>query len=347
LALKRQPDRASQDRFLTQRAEQQIANGQDPSDTIAMLNMNDYQLNNKILSGEVGAADVIKLTTAALTPQATDSPAPPQFKEFKSGDRIVTMQLNPATNQFDIPVSEAPRSSASTTINTNPGGQASAKTTIFRNGATIQTMRNGDVIVKNALGEQVEGPARLDALSAGRQSGIVDTGDKAGARQSATDRVKKAGVLSERVSTLRENITNLGRGLDALDEGASTGPFMSRLPSFRQSSVKLDNVQKSLGLDVVGATTFGALSKGELDLAMSKALPTGLKAPALKEWITDKIAAQDKLANYLSDAASFMEGGGTPAEWNQTQKELRDPARPLDENEQAELLRLKATFNGQ
>jgi hypothetical protein len=80
LALKRQPDRASQDRFLTQRAEQQIANGQDPSDTIAMLNMNDYQLNNKILSGEVGAADVVKLTTDALTPTEPAKPGALQQK---------------------------------------------------------------------------------------------------------------------------------------------------------------------------------------------------------------------------------------------------------------------------
>ena len=108
-----------------------------------------------------------------------------------------------------------------------------------------------------------------------------------------------------------------------LDKEAKTGPVMSRLPSIRAASVQLDNVQKAMGLDVIGDTTFGALSKGELDLALSKALPTGLKPIALKEWLTAKKEAQEKLTAYLEDVAIYLGvPGNTVAGWLEAQQAI-------------------------
>ncbi|MFV2057388.1 MAG: hypothetical protein ACC707_13025, partial [Thiohalomonadales bacterium] len=140
-------------------------------------------------------------------------------------------------------------------------------------------------------------------------------------RESGKRSILKASKLLEATSSMRKNNTNLRKAVKLLKEGANTGPVDRLLPNLRAASVKLQNLQAQLGLDVVGAVTFGALSKGELDLAKSVALPTGLQPEELKKWINDKIEAQEKLATYMEDQAIFLDQGGTPASWIQN---LRD-----------------------
>jgi hypothetical protein len=98
--------------------------------------------------------------------------------------------------------------------------------------------------------------------------------------QLAVDAVKKAEFLFEAVDKIGVNISNLQEAKQALIDGANTGPIISAWPSFRESSVRLDNAQKRAGLDIVGATVFGALSKGELELSLETALPTDLQPDA-------------------------------------------------------------------
>ncbi len=63
--------------------------------------------------------------------------------------------------------------------------------------------------------------------------------------------------------------------------------------------------------------------KGELDLALSKAMPTGLDEPALRRWLVDKKASQEKLAAYVEDAAVFLgTPGNTIAGWLEAQQAL-------------------------
>ena len=68
-------------------------------------------------------------------------------------------------------------------------------------------------------------------------------------------------------------------------------------------------MQKKLGLDVIASTTFGALSEGEREFALSTALPSNLKGPDLKRWLQRKKITQQKLIQQFSDAATFL---GTP-----------------------------------
>ena len=88
--------------------------------------------------------------------------------------------------------------------------------------------------------------------------------------------------------------------------GANTGWLAANLPSVFASSIELDNLQSKLGLAVVGQNTFGALSKGELDLALATALPKTMQEAELADWIDRKIAAQRKLIRHYSDAASYL-----------------------------------------
>ncbi len=141
----------------------------------------------------------------------------------------------------------------------------------------------------------------------------------------AVETAKKRAIFTEdTISTAYEmidkvdaNIRNLQGAVQAIKDDAYTGPIASLFPTFRESTVRLENIQKRLGLDVVGATTFGALSKGELDLSKDVALPTGLKPKALAEWIEVRIAAQSKVRDYLEKQAHFLSKGNTVADWRE------------------------------
>ena len=118
------------------------------------------------------------------------------------------------------------------------------------------------------------------------------------------------------VTKIRKNIVNLQRGVDAIDKGADTGAIEKLFPSINQATLELEQVASELGLDVVGSVTFGALSEGELNLAMSTALPTGMQEDELRKWLVDKMAAQRKLAAYLDEQAVFLGGeNATLAGW--------------------------------
>ena len=63
--------------------------------------------------------------------------------------------------------------------------------------------------------------------------------------------------------------------------------------------------KRSLGLDVIGSVTFGALSKGELDLALEQGLPDNLSMPQLLEYIERRELAQYKYLTSLERAAEW------------------------------------------
>ena len=110
-----------------------------------------------------------------------------------------------------------------------------------------------------------------------------------------------------------------------VEEGANTGVIESLLPSWRASTIELQNVRSSLGLDVVGSVTFGALSAGELSLALNTALPTNLQEEALAAWLDRKIDAQQKLSEYLTRQAVYLsDGDKTVGDWLRFEKEYQE-----------------------
>ena len=125
----------------------------------------------------------------------------------------------------------------------------------------------------------------------------------------------------ESIQGIDVNIRNLDKAIAAIDAGTSTGAIESRFfPTIRKSTVALEQIQKQLGLDVIGGVTFGALSKGELDLALAVALPTGLQPAELRQWIEDKKVAQTKLRAYFSGQVDFLDQGGTVAGFMRAQE---------------------------
>lgn len=190
-----------------------------------------------------------------------------------------------------------------------------AKSDVEKNFARLTGLRkqleiaqqSGDESQINAANQQLNDFIKLtDKFGPGEQEKANIAADKA----ARVELSKQAAIASkdafDGLKTVRSSIGNMTDALTALDRGAETGPIISKLPSFRDSSIELDNIRGRMGLDVVGATTFGALSEAELAFALDTALPTNLEPPALKDWLTRKKGAQQKLAKELMRAATFL-----------------------------------------
>ena len=140
----------------------------------------------------------------------------------------------------------------------------------------------------------------------------------------AEQTAKAAEDIFKQVDQIRGTLPNYDEALAAIDEGANIGKIQSMLPSFKQSTIRFENAANRLGLDVVSSVTFGALSEGELKLAMETAMPRGMTPEATREWITAKRDAQAKLADQMEEAALFFSRGGTRAEWVEEQRALKE-----------------------
>ncbi len=132
---------------------------------------------------------------------------------------------------------------------------------------------------------------------------------------------KKAQQFFEQIPAVQEKISLYDEAIKAIQQGAETGAIARFLPNVRQAAIKLDNIQKRLGLNVIQNTTFGALSENELKFALDSALPQGLEGPELIAWLKNKKRAQEKLLNYMREAAEFLsQPGKTLNDWLQLQK---------------------------
>jgi hypothetical protein len=190
------------------------------------------------------------------------------------------------------------------------GGDKVQSSKVTPNGTTIIVMKDGTTRVVSATGENLTGQARADAIIASEQFGAETQGTRAQARVGGELTSKQVGVAFAEIGKIKKNIGNIDDAIKAIDDGANTGVIASKFPNITTASITLNNVRSQLGLDVIGSVTFGALSEGELNLALDTALPTTLRPQALKQYLTDKKAAQEKLVGYLSKQISYLSKPG-------------------------------------
>ena len=110
---------------------------------------------------------------------------------------------------------------------------------------------------------------------------------------------------------IKKSIGTIDEAISSIDEGANTGYVDKWLPSFKESTQRLENAAQRMGLDVVSATTFGALSEGELRLAMDTAMPSNMQPKDLRKWLTDRKSAKTKLARELTKMSIQLGRGKT------------------------------------
>ena len=200
---------------------------------------------------------------------------------------------------------------------TNVGGSDKVQSSkVTPDGTTIFAMKNGTTKVVNSQGDELKGQARTDAIKASEEFGSDIQGQRAQARGLGELSSKQVGLAFAEVGKIKKNIGNIDDAIAAIDAGANTGVIASKLPNITAASVQLANVRQQLGLDVIGSVTFGALSEGELNLALDTALPTGLAPKDLRVYLVNKKSAQTKLAGYLTEQATYLsKRGNTLAGW--------------------------------
>lgn len=204
---------------------------------------------------------------------------------------------------------------------------------------TVLTMRDGNIAVKTAGGETLTGQAATDfvrqaqdtyteqqrsiyrARGEGGYEADIELGGEA-------ERVKTEGGMApeiardfmDQAATVRSSLGNMNDAIRAIDEGAQSGVIYNMIPSVTTASASLDNAMQRLGLDVIGSVTFGALSEGEMRLAMDTAVPQNLNPERLREWLVRKREAQSKALEALNQAALWFAGGGTMEGWLERQQ---------------------------
>ena len=175
-----------------------------------------------------------------------------------------------------------------------------------------QGFQQGDVqMTQDPTNPRFASPVIEQGQGQGTQASMQETATEQVATQAASVKAAEQSIaqsekMFERLGKVTTAENNLNEAIRLVDSGAETGPVISMLPSVTQASVELDNLQGQMGLDVIGSTTFGALSKDELLFALDTALPTKLKGPALKDWLVRKRDAQKKLKLYIEEAAIFL-----------------------------------------
>lgn len=198
----------------------------------------------------------------------------------------------------------------------------------YANGVTVSVTKGGKKIVSDAAGNVLTGQAAIDAVQAGIESEAamrgsnasavevgklesqIDLGGEAAASKAAGEQaIAKAGEAFDSLNKVAANIVTIDTAIAALDAGANSGVVAKYFPDVTAASAELTNAMNRLGLDVIGSVTFGALSEGEMKLAMETAVPRNLNEADLREWLLRKKAAQQKAADALNKAAIYL---GTP-----------------------------------
>ena len=130
-------------------------------------------------------------------------------------------------------------------------------------------------------------------------------GVKSQSGQLGQDAGKASTSAYEQYTNIRQGLKSYDKAIAAIDKGASSGKIASLFPTIKAATVELENLRNKLGLDVVAASKFGALSEGELKLALEVAVPN-LPAPELRQWLVGRKAAQEKLADYYKGVAIYL-----------------------------------------
>lgn len=217
----------------------------------------------------------------------------------------------------------------------NGAGFKVQRADILPNGTTVMVGEDGTRQVRDASGNVIDGTDAALAIDIAQNYGVGLEVRKAGGAAAARGAAEAAAAPaiaggSEAGKTgiqmaneaftsatkISANQADLRRVRELAASGVNTGAIASRLPNWSAGAVELANMRNQLGLNVIGAAKFGALSEGELNLALNTALPTNLNQDELVKWVDRKMAAQEKLRmEYLKVARFLSKPGNTLNQW--------------------------------
>ena len=192
--------------------------------------------------------------------------------------------------------------------NSAAANKTAASTKTYSNGLTVSLFQDGTKQVRDGTGALLTGPAATEAIKVAQADEIEQGRLLEFETKSAS---AKAGMVQSTVSSIinvdssLRNYAKAKRSIrDAIRDNKDISGFLTQyFPDISVEAAELTNARNALGLDVVGSVTFGALSKGELDLALSQGLPLGLNEPQLLEYIERRELALKKYRQSLMEAA--------------------------------------------
>lgn len=164
-------------------------------------------------------------------------------------------------------------------------------------------------------------PTMAEKLAYERDRADISVSEAAG-KANAADRIAAASAAADKVMKLENGLAVYDNLVNEIDNGANTSVYTSWAPTIKDSTKRFEQGARELGLGVISNTTFGALSEAELRLAMETAVPQ-LQPAAMRKWLLDKKAAQQKLADEMFKYAEHLENGGTKVSWIKSQKEMK------------------------
>ncbi len=190
----------------------------------------------------------------------------------------------------------------------------------------VNTMRDGSIVVQTVGGEVLTGKEADEFVQNARKRFIDEQRDLYSAREEGRGagklptaqqvvQAQKEGAakvdfikeLNAKRGNIESTISNYQLALDALGQGAETGRVMGMLPNITATAQMIETARQRLGLDVIGSVTFGALSEGELKLALDTGLPSAsLSNTELTKWVTERMAAQQKVLQALNETALYF-----------------------------------------
>jgi len=211
---------------------------------------------------------------------------------------------------------------------TPSGSEAAIKTAvevkIYNNGMVFQHFSDGSIKRIDENGEEVKGIENIAKWNeTTREVGLNDPATAAANIANAKAASAQATKAYETVNTVRRTISAYDQAIIAIENGAFTSPakILNNFPTLTNAGADLDSARIVLGLGVIQMTTFGALSKGELDLAMESGVPKGDRGQVMAR-LQQRKAAQIKYANALEEAAIYLgTSGNTIASYMKMQKD--------------------------
>ena len=231
---------------------------------------------------------------------------------------------------------------------TNAANKTGATTKAYDNGTTLSIFQDGTRKVTNPSGEELTGAAAAEAIRVAQADEVEQARVTEFKTTSAESKAKMVQTTIDSIINVNSSLRNYAKAKDALRSAIANNKNISGIISqyFANVSVEaaeLENARNALGLDVIGSVTFGALSKGELDLALTQGLPLGLEEPKLLEYIERREVALGKYrASLLNAARIFANPQKDYDDYLDTLENLEVKPNPYKETPHQELMRLVA-----
>ena len=188
-------------------------------------------------------------------------------------------------------------------------------TTVVRTiGGTVLTGEEAEQFVREATENYNQAQKELyQGRAEGKGQGELPTAQQiVQAEKEGAAKVDFIQELNAKRGNIESTISNYQLALDALAQGAKTGRVVGMLPNITATAQMIETARQRLGLDVIGSVTFGALSEGELKLALDTGLPSAnLSNEELTKWVTDRMAAQQKVLQALNETALYFSDPST------------------------------------